>query len=154
MTKYLLTFEATTEQLAIVALLQSKGFSPLVKVLEEMVLPEPTRTSEPRNALIKISPPKTPEERWQGLLKSVGSSSKAIVLGLIAKHPKGISTEGAAEILEWEVKTFIGVLNGGLRRNIKSAGYAFGDLILMKPDFKGVNTFYPGPILVEHTLKD
>jgi len=70
------------------------------------------------------------------------------VLRYIQEHPEGTTVPEMAGHFEDTTNTIVGIINGGLQRNIKKAGFAHVDRILRIVKEAGQWRYYPSDLLV------
>jgi hypothetical protein len=66
--------------------------------------------------------------------------------------PNGLSARMIADQFEQKPNWFTGVLNGGIQRNVKSAGFQLEDVVVITR-YRGMITYAPGPELKRRELE-
>jgi hypothetical protein len=131
------------------AFLQGMGFSP--KIYEQVEEPQEKPAVPVRQpATSHRQPVAEPvafdrDAAWQTFLALAKDNPKK-VLQLIKDAPNGLSAELIAEQFGEQPNWFTGVLNGGIQRNIKTAGFKLEDVLNINRS-GGTVLYFPGPEL-------
>ena len=157
MARYLIAFETDgdSDTLRVIADLQAKGFSPTVKVIEDVQPPVKSRKlplKRPPVSKDESAEGPSRDERWAAFLALVGTDQKLAVLRIIkTAGDKGITSVQGATVVGEKPNWFTGVFNGGIQRNIVKAGFEIGDVVAMNQTSAGW-VYSPGPELKARSL--
>jgi hypothetical protein len=152
-----LSLECDAETAAeVVALAQSRGFSPFVQKLATYETePERPAVSTKPNAkkdATKQAVSAAVDQAWASLLALIGAK-QVNCLRVIKAHPEGVTSEQIGIELNRSTSSITGSLGGGLRPNIKKAGFGDDDeTVIASKKIAGVWTYFPGPVLRSHDL--
>lgn len=155
MARFRVQFETDNLQAlpAAIAYLQSIGFDPRVfdakaeqehvaRAVQKMIRQPVTGTRQPVTARQPVTSPGDRDAAWEKLLSLLKDNPKA-VLRLVKDSPNGISTEAIALQLNKKTNWFTGVLNGGIQRNVRAAGFELDDVVVIDRS-KSTILYFPG----------
>jgi hypothetical protein len=149
MARFVVQFETEDVQSLVKAikLLQGNGFDPSVHEFADGAKPnqnpEPVvrapvvATRQPVNAKLDR------DEAWKKLHSALKPNPKKVLQLIKEGASNGLSAELIAEQFGEAPNWFTGVLNGGIQRNIKAAGFQLEDVIVIDRS-QGTVMYFPG----------
>jgi len=145
MTRFLVQFETEDDQALIKALvfLQENGFNPTLQAVADE--PKPV-------ARIPVVARLDRDTAWMKLLSALKPNPKKVLQFIKTGPPNGLSARMIADQFKQKPNWFTGVLNGGIQRNVKSAGFQLEDVVVIT-QYRGMITYAPGPELKRRELK-
>lgn len=152
MARFIVQFETEDLQSLVKAikLLQGNGFDPSVQEFAAGTNPPQgpvvrtpvTRTRQPVTGTIGFDR----NSAWKTFLSLVKENPKKVLQLIKDAGQNGLTAEMIAEQFDEQPNWFTGVLNGGIQRNIKAAGFQLEDVVIIDRS-KGTVMYSPGPEL-------
>jgi len=131
-----------------IKLLQGNGFDPSVHEFADGTKPnvEPVVRAPVVVARQPVNEDLDRDKAWKRLLSALKPNPKKVLQLIKDGAANGLSAERIAVQFGEEPNWFTGVLNGGIQRNIKAAGFQLEDVIVIDRS-QGTVMYFPGPEL-------